>query len=372
MIYSDEYEDVDQFMSDSNIGARKKKSVRNHLFIVYGIINSVIKGEAGCIDIQIYDLIQAFDALWLEDYLNNIYDALPSAKRDDKLALLYNVNMENKVAVNTPVGQTERFDINKVVTQGSTWGSLLCSNHIDGIGRICRDTGNYVYTYKKQGEVLPLAVVDDLLGVAEGGHNSLALNIFINTKIEMRKLRFHTPDKKGKSKCNVMHIGKTNKICPQLQVHGTPMQQITHDTYLGDIISADGSNERNILGRVGKGHGKVTQIMDALERITLGSHYFRIALVLRESIFLNSILTNAESWYGLSAQHIEQLEVVDRLLLRKVLDTPISTPIEGIQLELGIYSIGTIIKARRVIFLHNILSNSDNEMNQKVLMAQWK
>ena len=83
-------------------------------------------------------------------------------------------------------------------------------------------------------------------------------------------------------------------------------------------------------------------------------------------------MTNAESWYGLSAQHIEQLEVVDRLLLRKVLDTPISTPIEGIQLELGIYSIGTIIKARRVIFLHNILSNSDNEMNQKVLMAQWK
>ena len=146
MIYSDEYEDVDQFMSDSNIGARKKKSVRNHLFIVYGIINSVIKGEAGCIDIQIYDLIQAFDALWLEDYLNNIYDALPSAKRDDKLALLYNVNMENKVAVNTPVGQTERFDINKVVTQGSTWGSLLCSNHIDGIGRICRDTGNYAPT----------------------------------------------------------------------------------------------------------------------------------------------------------------------------------------------------------------------------------
>ena len=70
-----------------------------------------------------------------------------------------------------------------------------------------------------------------------------------------------------------------------------------------------------------------------------------------------SILTNAEAWYGLSAQHVEQLEVVD--------------PIEGIKLELGIYSIGTIIKARRVIFLHNVLSTSDNEMNQKVLMAQW-
>ena len=64
--------------------------------------------------------------------------------------------------------------------------------------------------------------------------------------------------------------------------------------------------------------------MDALERITLGSHYFKIALVLRESIVLTRILTNAE------AQHVEQIEVVDRMLLRKVLDTPISTPIKGI------------------------------------------
>ena len=218
MIYSDKYDDVDYSMSDSNIGARRKKNVRNHLFIIYGIINSVIQGEAGCIDIQIYDLIQAFDALWLEDCLNDIYDALPSASRDDKLALLYDVNKENKVAVNTPIGQTERFQVDKVVTQGGTWGSLLCSNHIDGLGRRCRDTGEHVYIYKKQVEILPLAMVDDLLGVAECGHDSLAMNTFINTQIEMKKLQFHTPDDNGKSKCNVMHVGKSSGICPQLQV----------------------------------------------------------------------------------------------------------------------------------------------------------
>ena len=91
--------------------------------------------------------------------------------------------------------------INKVVTQGSTWGSLLCSNHIDTLGRRCSETGNYMYKYKKQVDVLPLAMVDDLLGVAECGHDSLSLNTFINTQIEMKKLLFHTPDEKGKSKC---------------------------------------------------------------------------------------------------------------------------------------------------------------------------
>ena len=166
LIYRDKYDEVDNFMSDSNIGARRKRNIRNHLFVIYGIINSVIQGEAGCIDIQIYDIIQAFDALWLDDCLNDIYDALPVDKRDDKLALLYEINKHNKVAVNTAVGQTERVDIHKVVTQGGTWGSLLCSNHIDTIGRRCTDTGEYMYKYKGHVEVMPLAMVDDLLGIA--------------------------------------------------------------------------------------------------------------------------------------------------------------------------------------------------------------
>ena len=106
------------------------QDVRKILETIYGIINSVIQGETGCIDIQIYDIVQAFDALWLEDCLNDIYDALPEDSRDDKLALLYEINSHNKVAVNTGVGQTERVDIHKVVMQGGTWGSLWLPDYI--------------------------------------------------------------------------------------------------------------------------------------------------------------------------------------------------------------------------------------------------
>ena len=311
-----------------------------------------------------------FDALWLDDCINDVFDALPVEKRDDKVALLYEMNKHNKVAVNTPVGQTERVDIHKVVTQGGTWGSLLCSNHIDTLGRRCRDTGEYMYMYKKKVEVMPLAMVDDLLGVAACGHDSLAMNIFINTQIELKKLQFHTPDAKGKSKCNVMHVGNNTGICPQLQVHGTIMQRITHDKYLGDIISSDGSNNLNIQSRVSKGQGLITQIMNILEKVTLGSHYFQVAMLLRESIFLNGITTNAEVWYGLSAKQVAQLESVDKLLLRKIFNTPLSTPSESMQLELGILSINTVIKARRINFLHYLMNTSESEMLFKVFKSQ--
>ena len=175
----------------------------------------------------------------------------------------------------------------------------------------------------------------------------------------------------SKSKCNVMHVGSTKGICPQLQVHGTQMQQVQHATYLGDIISVDGTNDLNILSRISKGHGKVTQVMNMLERVTLGSHYFRIALMLRESIFLNSILNNSEVWYGLLDRQINQLEMVDRLLVRKFLDAPVSTPVEGVYLELGILSIGTIIRARRINFLRSLLAANENDMTYKVFITQW-
>ena len=53
LTYYDNYEDLDENMSDSNIGARRKRNIKDHLLIVHGIINSVIKGGEDCIDIQI-------------------------------------------------------------------------------------------------------------------------------------------------------------------------------------------------------------------------------------------------------------------------------------------------------------------------------
>ena len=66
LIYNDLYPEMESVMSNSNIGALKNKNIRNHLFVVYGIINSVHRGESSSVDIQIFDIIHCFDALWLE------------------------------------------------------------------------------------------------------------------------------------------------------------------------------------------------------------------------------------------------------------------------------------------------------------------
>ena len=96
-------------------------------------------------DAQIYNLVQAFDALWLQARMNDLYDCLPEQQRDRKLALVYQTNIDNLVSVNTPIGQTSRVNMPKIVQQGGGWGPMECSVSIDKIGRICTKMREHLY-----------------------------------------------------------------------------------------------------------------------------------------------------------------------------------------------------------------------------------
>ena len=59
MIYKDKYYIIEASMSDSNIGARKKKNIRNHIFIVNSIIHDVLsKKSKEPMDIMVFDYKQ--------------------------------------------------------------------------------------------------------------------------------------------------------------------------------------------------------------------------------------------------------------------------------------------------------------------------
>ena len=112
--------------------------------------------------------------------------------------------------------------------------------------------------------------------------------------------------------------------------------------------------------------------MSKLEKITVGEYYFPTALLLRESIFLNGILTNAETWYGVTKAELKPLEDLDILLLRQILNTQISVPTESLYLELGCQDIQTILKARRINYLHYLLTSNPDSMLTKFFNVQLK
>ena len=157
LLYVDNYDGIDDNMSDCNVWSRKKRNVKEHLQIIHGTINSVVNGNEDCIDLQIYELEKAFDGLWLEDCLNDIYDNTPKENRNDKISLLNDSNRKNLVADKTAAEMTDRVNIPTIVQEGGTWGPLFCSNSVETLGEKCKDRGEHFYTYKNTARVFPLA-----------------------------------------------------------------------------------------------------------------------------------------------------------------------------------------------------------------------
>ena len=54
LIYNDTYDVINQSMSGSNIGARKNKNIRDHLFVINAVINDVTKRKKD-VDIEIME-----------------------------------------------------------------------------------------------------------------------------------------------------------------------------------------------------------------------------------------------------------------------------------------------------------------------------
>ena len=63
LIYNDYYDIIDGNMSDSNVGGRHNRSIRDNLFIVYGVINNAINNRLN-IDLSLYDIAKCFDSQW--------------------------------------------------------------------------------------------------------------------------------------------------------------------------------------------------------------------------------------------------------------------------------------------------------------------
>ena len=107
-----------------------------------------------------------------------------------------------------------------------------------------------------------------------------------------------------------------------------------------------------------------------LNLTSLGHYYFEIALVLRASILVSKLVFNSEVWYNLSNKQSEQLEQIDEIYLRKILDVPKTTPKVGIYMECGVMPLSFIIRMRRLLFYWHILHRDKDELLFKFYNVQ--
>ena len=290
LIYNEDYQEIDAAMSDSNVEGRKERNIRDNLLVIYACINHTIRNKKQ-LDIQFYDLSKCFDSMWMEESMNDLYDA---GVKDRNFAVISLLNDKCEAKIKTPVGDTEKFDMNRIEMQGTVIAPLKCAVQIDTIGKYCYTFNTGLYEYKNSCYVPPLAMIDDLAGISECGNNSLVLNSIINAKIEAKKLQFNI------RKCYNMHVGTDKNNCSDLKIHETPMKKIEKHKYLGDIICSSGSNSENINERSKIGFQAISQIKSFMKDVQLGSYSIQVELILRESLFISKILLNSEVWHSVT------------------------------------------------------------------------
>ena len=160
-------------------------------------------------------------------------------------------------------------------------------------------------------------------------------------------------------------------LCTQSETFqgNVKMEVKQEQLYLGDLISADGSQTKNVQLRRSKGFGIINQIMQILESTYFGKYFFEVAMVLRDSLFLSSLLLNSEAWVNYSEKDVRILEQCDEILLTKVLDCDANTSNAIKYLDLGILPIRFEIMRRKLSFLQYILLQDKKSMIHQVLKA---
>ena len=165
------------------------------------------------------------------------------------------------------------------------------------------DQEKYLYMYKNEVGIPPFAMIDDLVTVAHCGTESVVMNSYLNAKASVKKMQFVM------SKCHKLHVEKEKRSCSELfldqwkvkvveetgSITLEDTQENEHiveadfdEKYVGDIISEDGRNTKNINALSARANGSINQIMEILENICFGSFHYEVAMIFRNSLFLNS------------------------------------------------------------------------------------
>ena len=111
--------------------------------------------------------------------------------------------------------------------------------------------------------------------------------------------------------------------------------------------------------------------MTILKYVSLGNYFFQMAILLRNVAFLNKVLVNSEVWYPINESDLKKLVKMDEILIRSILEVNESTPKELLYLELGIIPLVNIVKCRRIMYLHYLLTTSEDQLLYKFLGAAY-
>ena len=336
-------------------GGKRGASTCDHLFLIRAMIDISIKQKRPTY-LTFYDVSKAYDHADNEDMLITIWE---KGLRGKTWRILKNLSMELKAVIKTRFGPTRKIDMEIGGRQGSSLTGRLFAKMMDMLGEELELTDKGF----KLSELLKIAVllwVDDVVSCVDGKDNQEDMLRTVDEFAIKHKMKW------GGHKCNVMRVGKHKEPEKEWKLGELTIHETKSYTYLGDTLTNDGKNAKNIETRGNKIKASTITIntiasSEVLKKIETG-----VLLELHNKVNIPSLLMNAESW-NLNIGEKTEIEKIEITALKSLFDLPIHTPTPAIYFAFGTLYTDIQIDIKRLTFLHKLVTRANTHWTQKAL-----
>ena len=344
-------------MSQMQMAGRKHRSTMDNIVIVSSII---AENKANNKPTYLFfgDAEKCFDKLWLKDCLIEIVK-LGVSERD--AIMLYLMNQEANIVINTPIGTTQEITIQEVVRQGTVYGPVFCCASTVKVN----DIGESVVEECGKTRVGMIVFMDDI---------NTTTKISNNIRSSIRNCRKMEIEKKytfGLKKTKYMIIDDkdpTEKIEEELE-KGI-VQRTTEYKYVGIYINEKGNldlHKQKMEERAMDIHREIIAMGSFRE---VGREFLRVRLELFEKCWMPGVTNGIHAWTQLTDKDIYDIEQIQIKYIKRVCEMPTSTPTAALIMELGIWPATEAIQYLSAMLYHELIRSDEQRIASSIVKEQ--
>ena len=351
--------DTIQF-SQAQAGGRKGGSTTDQVFILKALIAKAMKtGEE--LFVTFFDIKKAYDRANMDDMLYVIHEQGFKGKIW-RLTKALNENLTARVK--TKAGMSREIERHTGGKQGGKAMVPMFSKMMDTLPEELVSNPDIGVKFGNS-KIACLEYVDDADTFAIGHAQQEATLKAVNEFAIKRQLEW------GTNKCQVMEIGTQKGKRKSWKLGDKPIENCDTYRYLGEEISRDGKNQKNLLERVKKVKGAVRSIMtcgksEVMKRIETG-----VLLRLNTTVTLPTLLFNSETW-TLNKGERKEIDKIAIWAWKQMLGLPTTTPSPAIVYATGSIYASIQVEMKQLIYLQKLLQKEEGNWAKEALMILSK
>ena len=289
--------------------------------------------------------------------------------------LLFEMNKNTKISVQTPVGLTEERDTGEGVGQGTLEGAIVSAVNLDnGVNDFFHDS-EYEVSYGNV-DLQPLLYQDDVARLSLDIETTQMGNNKMEVMAETKLLNYNL-----EKSCYIVFGTKSvrndmiNKLkTTPLTLCGANVIQEEQAKYLGDQLCGLGLAD-SVAATVGKRRGMVTRTIFEV-RTVIDDFRCQVAggltakLDIWEMAVLPMLLNNADCWMNITNKTVEELDKLQLMFLRCLLAVGSGCPTPLLLSETGSVKMEFRILERKLLFLHHVATLPDSALAKEIYNVQ--